>query len=428
MPPLLEHADDGDRIVWVESAEARLRGWSSGAREVLSRLGLESLPDIEVDTLDDLAGLVVRSQGALALARRQGLRPHLILNGGPKLTPLGLLRAWGDLDPVLLYGEDRPAVCKTFPHSLDRPADVRPYTRHALDLPEILAVSGHRIFDNQGGKFWPGPLADDLAREPYGVEVAYTAQLHEAHHRRKEAPAGEALPCYRDTRQLTDDPLRDWKRAILAPLRKRRLEMADDEDGVFELIYDRTLGLARRAAEARFRANQVPLAPLGAAFERATARRMHAWLESTKHPAIHSAWRGVRIAQGDEPDHMKAEFDILLVLKSGVLWHLECKSFTATRKDLDARLFNLQQAGSLLARMALCGPLLTGHAGAPWFASQHALRQQVEARRHIPFIPFTLPGQPAKYTVDEEHVSRSFACPALEEALERALQGYRPTT
>jgi hypothetical protein len=61
-----------------------------------------------------------------------------------------------------------------------------------------------------------------------------------------------------------------------------------------------------------------------------------------------------------------AQFDVLLVLKNGILWHLECKTFTTHQKDLDARLFTLQRAGSQLARMAVCAPLLTHHVGEPW--------------------------------------------------------------
>src|SRR5262249_5667173 len=79
LPPLLEHGEDSDQVVWVESAGARRAGWSQGARGVLARLGFDTLPDIEVAALDDLGDLVEQSQSALAAAREHGLRPHLIL-------------------------------------------------------------------------------------------------------------------------------------------------------------------------------------------------------------------------------------------------------------------------------------------------------------------------------------------------------------
>jgi hypothetical protein len=427
LPPLLEHAEQGDKVVWVESAPARRARWSEGARAVLSRLGLEVLPDdIVVEEIDDLAEMVRASGPAVELARRERLAVHVILNGGTKLTPLGLLRAWGDLGPVLLYGEQQPAVHKTFPATLDRPAEVRPYTRHELDLPEILEVSGHQIFDNAGFRFWPGPLADDLAREPYGANAAYTVDLHSKHHHRKDPGAEGPHVTWNEAQQVAAEQVQAWKRGILPPLRKRRLEISEEENGVFELIYTRTLGLLRAGARARNNADRVPIRPISDAFEQAVARRVHAWLEARKHPAILSAWRKVKVADRREPTRVKAELDVLLVLKNGVLWHLECKSFTADAKDLDARVFNLQQAGSQLARMALCAPLLTGYSAEPWFVAQHELRRRIEAIRHLTFVPFTLPGQPTDFVVEEGGTAQPLACPTLEAALEGALRAYLP--
>jgi hypothetical protein len=435
LPPLLEHSERGDRVVWIESDEARKRNWSEGARGVLTRFGLTALADgdaagavegfaIHVKELDDLAALVEACKPAVELARRQCLRPHLILNGGPKLTPLGLLRAWGELDPVLLYGEQQPVVCKTFPVRLDRPPDIRPYTCHTLDLPEILEVRGYQVFDNEGVKFWPGPLADDLAREPYGVSEPDTAELHRQWHQFGRVPSPSDQPLrYADLAALVPGLLDGWKQALPALAGPERRELSND--GLFRTIYHATLKLAREAGTARCRAGQPVLTPIGPAFERAVARRVHAWLERAKHPAVRSAWRGVKVATRRDPLRVRAEFDILLVLTSGLLWHLECKSFAADVKDLDARLFNLQQASSQLAQMALCGPLLARHAAEDWFAHQHELREKVEERRYLTFVPFTLPGQPDKYLVNDAGVAREFSCPTLEAVIERALEGYR---
>ncbi len=425
LPPLLEYAEAGDKVVWVESAEARRKGWSRGARSVLNRRGFEMLNDIEVDELDDFARLERSSRDAVALAREQGLQPHLVLNGGQKLTPVGLVRTWSDRGPVLLYGEQQPAVCKTFPGNLDGPAEIRPYTRHKLELHEILEASGHQIFDGDASRFWPGPLADDLAAEPYGADRNYTAELHLTHHLRKEKSEVARLPSYLDTRKADADATREWKRALLSQLQKHGLVLAESQEGVFESVYNRTLGLVRRGAAALANVGRSQVRPLGPAFERAVARRVHAWLEAANHPAIQSAWRLVKVASRHEPTRIRAEYDVLLVLRSGVLWHLECKSFAAEQKDLDARLLNLQQAGSLVARMAICGPLYTDYFSEAWFTPQHTLRNRVEALRHFTFLPFTLPGQPNSYDVAGD-VSQAVACPTLEESLEQALTGYRP--
>ena len=73
----------------------------------------------------------------------------------------------------------------------------------------------------------------------------------------------------------------------------------------------------------------------------------------------------------------------MLVLKNGILWHLECKSASAKAKDLDARLLNLQKAGSLRAEMAVCGPLLTAFEGTPWFKRQHERAKDFQERGRL---------------------------------------------
>ena len=75
-----------------------------------------------------------------------------------------------------------------------------------------------------------------------------------------------------------------------------------------------------------------------------------------------------------------------------------------------------QQAGSQLARMAICGPLLTGFVAEAWFAPQHDLRKRIEVSRQFSFIPFTLPGQPESYVLEEP--AQTFSCPCLEAALD----------
>jgi hypothetical protein len=107
-----------------------------------------------------------------------------------------------------------------------------------------------------------------------------------------------------------------------------------------------------------------------------------------------------------------------LVLKNGILWHLECKTATAELHELDARLLNLQRAGSNLARLLVCAPILTRGTDQPWFGPLHKLRGKIEGLRHVSFLPFTLPDQPDRYTLsDGAGQMTEFPCPSFEEAL-----------
>ena len=244
-----------------------------------------------------------------------------------------------------------------------------------------------------------------MPRNATGADETYTIDWHRRLHHRSRADTPDAeVPSYAVLQSRVAGRLEGWKRSLpaLAGSDLRNLS----NDGLFSNIYHSTLKLASDAAISRCQSGQSPPTPIGPAFEQGVARRVHSWLEATNHPAIHSAWRKVKVAERRESHRATAEFDILLVLKNGVLWHLECKSFIAANKDLDARLYNLQQAGSQLARMAPCGPLFSGHAGEEWFQSQHDRRRQMEARRHISFIPFTLPGQAETYCIEEGGIAR----------------------
>ena len=191
-------------------------------------------------------------------------------------------------------------------------------------------------------------------------------------------------------------------------------------------VYHATIKVAQDAARARDRSDKSPPeARISGAFERAVAARVHAWLDQTKHAAVQSAWRNVEVARRGQTETM-AQFDVLLALKNGIIWHLECKSATLELKDLDARILNLQQAGSQLARMAVCVPILTQYANESWFERLQTLRRRIDGSR-IPFVPFTLPNQPAAYSwPDETGTPVVRECPSLEARLHECLRPFEP--
>ncbi|MBI5758601.1 MAG: hypothetical protein HZA46_08795 [Planctomycetales bacterium] len=367
----------------------------------------------------------------------QGLgRTFLVCNGGNKLTPVGLLQGWANLHPVVLYGDDSPAVCWTFPQGLEQSPYIRPYQRDTLDLPDILTTSGHFLL-NQGAaeRFWPGPIPPDLVREPYGKIEEYTRYLHSQHFEWAVIQAGKELPGYDALSHLVDlERVERWKRAFVPLISAGARSKGKDFDevmhslspGTLSPIYFATINLAQDGARSRDRRDKSPPeAKISDAFERAVAARVHAWLDRVGHPAVQSAWRNVEVARRGQTEPM-AQFDVLLVLKNGIIWHLECKSATVELKDLDARILNLQQAGSQLARMAVCVPILTQYATEPWFERLQTLRHRIEGSR-IPFVSFTLPNQPATYSWPDENgtpVVRD--CPSLEAKLDFFLKQYEP--
>jgi hypothetical protein len=432
LPPVLERAQTGDRVLWVESAQARARSWSAGARAVLAGAGLVNLSeDVEVDALNDPVEVARACRPAVQKWQSEGLRPVLVTNGGLKLTPVGLLRAWEGQTPVVLYGESEPAVLRSFDDGLEQPSRLCAYERHQLDLPDILRASGHEFTtDSRHRRLWPAPsvVPGDIHDEPYGVDAEYTGRLHRDHQlwaaargrsRNGDVPFA-ALSCL-----LPAGRLERWRRALGEVV---RLTEANQE-AILGAIYGGTVNLMREAELAQSRQELTePSGRLGSALERAVARRVVAWVDRHGRHLVQSVWCDVGVARQGQPGTpiaQIAQWDVLLVLKNGILLHLECKAATADPKDLDARLFRLQQAGSQLARMVLCVPLFTAFAGEPWFTSLWQSRLLLEQVGRRDFLPLTLPGQPTEFTLAGQGPR---PVESFEEALEEFLSRYRPPT
>lgn len=100
-----------------------------------------------------------------------------------------------------------------------------------------------------------------------------------------------------------------------------------------------------------------PSSTRGLAFEQAVAQQVRAWQEREQHPGVQSIWARVTIAPLRSPVHHAAEFETLIVLKNGILLHLECKSGFVNARDLEVKASRLQQAGSQCARVVLVRPI-----------------------------------------------------------------------
>lgn len=426
LPPILERAQPGDRVLWVESKEALDRRWSEGSRRVLEQHGLEHVePSVRVEQINDPVEMAQRCAPFVQQLQDPHLRPVLVMNGGQKLSPIGLLRAWEAHQPIILYGSDRPAVLWTFEEGLGRSPSIRPYVRHRLDLDDILTVSGHlRIAGKDGParQLWPSSeLPRDLLEEAYAVDPVYTGRLHSDHYHWARAERRSDGPVSYDQvlRLVPPQRLANWRQSL------RQVTSAINRT-VEKSLYHATLNLAETAASFDARSGlSIPTTDLGSSLERAAARRVVLAMNEPLARAVQSVWANVVVAREDSPETSVAEWDVVVVLRNGILFGLECKTATAEQKDLDARLLNLQLAGSSLAEMALCIPLFTAFAAEPWFAALHTMRQRADRLKRLAFLPMTLAGQPETYSVAAED-ERPFSCPTFEAALEKILRPYIP--
>ena len=420
LPPVLEHARAGDFVLWVESDEARRGNWTDAARAVLQERGLATAQVIAVADVNDPFSVASALTEFVADAQGQYDQVFYVANGGNNLSPIGMLLGLKSLNPELLYADDAPAVCSRYTN-FSGPPTTGPFTKHDLDLPDILRLNGYLIHNAADAtRIWPEAPPSAVEAEPYGRDESYTYQLHADHDawaRTRRADESAAFP---DIPGLAGYQYQRWMHMVEQIQRTRQLNPQ-----MLKSLYHSTLNLDRAARKATgARGVPHPVAKLGDSLERAVARRAHHWLAATRHPAVQSAWLNVVVARDAMPHKPIVDFDVLLVLRNGVLIHLECKSAEVDVRDLDARIFRLQQTSSRVARLAVVLPLFTRQAGAVWFNHLCDHRHEIE-QAGLSVLPFTWPDQPAEYSATDLGLADPIGCPPFEAALELLLTRYR---
>lgn len=371
LPPILEYGNRGDAVLWIESPEAIKGQWNIGVNQVLTKEGFDIVqPSLQAKDINNPVEMRWIAENFLLSDGKyyRDWKPVIVANGGLKLTPIGLLEAWGVFQPIVLYGNDRPTMLRVFPKGLiDSPQD-QLYQRHHLDLPDILLASLHGLYEPKPAKqLWPNhPQLPPVSG--YGTDPDFTNKIHQEHYE-----------------------------------------------------YGQQARKSQNVA--------IPSTDLGILLEDAVEQRLLNWLNksTSAQKVIQSVWRNVSICQKATPDREMAEWDIVLVLKNGILLYIECKAFegSASQKELDARSVNLRQASSNLALMIVCTPIYTKFQNEKWFKGLHQLKNRVESvMGRLSFLPFTLPDQPETYTVKLGRRKESGTCPSFEDALIQILQPY----
>lgn len=424
LPPVLEVAQPGDRMLWIESNDAQQRNWTDRPMQVLRDAGLETERIISVSQLNDPYIMKSTLEPVVDSLKNRFTSVYLVTNGGTKHTPIGLLAAFQNLSPKLLYGDERPAVYSIYPFGFMAPPEVEPYTRHQLDLSDILRVNGYVLSTaSEHRLIWPDPGVQEVVEERYGKDGSYTNQLHRDHFRWASVSSKADRVPFEEIGTLVPDAYERWLRTF------KQLSYSLHPQNLSN-IYNGTPNLADSAREAAARRASgvvAPTARIGDALERAVARRVRGWQMKQRHPAIQSIWMGAKIARETTPHIVEAEFDILVVLKNGILVHLECKSANVETRQVDANTHRLRQAASALARSVVVIPIFAAHSHEPWFGSLHRSRKALEEQFGAQnVLLFTLPGQPEEYEVVVEGIIEREKCPSFEQGLEALLRPYHP--
>ncbi len=453
LPPVLETAQRGDLVVWIESPVTQRNQWSDGATRVLTKFGLEVLPSpVVINPISDSLQ-IASAIASIADQWKDKAKLVIVANGTTKLSHMGLLDAIKGQTATMVLGNERPAELWKYVGGLDAPPQIEPYQNSRLDLREILSVIGHELFrDTKPQRIWPLDDSETPALSAseayYGVDPGWTQQVHRAQETWDAAKRDEqsTSTSFADVARLLGvNELNKFKSSFGEVIEKAKksgtpgkgkkpgdrnekskLTLADQD---WATLYNLTLELAEKGKEAKIKQTvRPPAEPVGPLFERAVVKRLIDLLSKTNgfNQVVRSVWQNVVVCQSTQPATKAAEFDILLVLVNGNLLHIDCSTFQLQPKELDQRLLSLQQAGSLLTQMAICGPLFTPFAEDDWFRRAHEVRRHIESVGRLPFIPFTFKVQPDEYVVSNsgDQVERA-TCPTFEQAVNRFLGSFK---
>lgn len=399
--PLLAVARPEDAVVFIETADAVQRGWTAPALQVLHTHGLTRLQRLTLES---------NEPAELYRAAQQFSWPAgekiIVGNGGTKPQSMALYEALRANTPAILYSLDRPCQLQWFSEGPGAPVRNEAYATTRLRLEDVLSLRGMRLNVPAQALWGEGKLTQQALQQAavsrgYGFETAATFELHDQHAlreaERRMAETTLTLPRWAHIEQVSPEEAGKFVRAYANALNLPLERMSDLERPQVGSLFNTAAGILERSQRPRS-ARTVP--PLGAAFEQALAARLCRLLASPDLPTEHilGIWRNVKVDSTKEPGVIQLEADLLILLKNGLMLAIEAKSHTAETKELDARLANLQRAGSQLARIIVCSPLYTAALEREWFKTHHEFAQRV--RRHgLTHLAYTLPGQPQRYTL-----------------------------
>jgi len=418
--PLFELVRPGDSILWLATPEANAKGWLARSRAAVAL----RFPAVQQEDLTDLPETLDAWGERQERFRELCAVPQLVfvVNGGTKPLLLALaaaLAAAGHATCPVAYTSMRPPGLILQPGGYTGPTLRVGYGADTcIGLEEVLIAANYcQMKGTRGRRVWS---ARDRVALPkpgaYGTDPEATFDLHRAawaHHGRSRLVAGGidsfagsrfdagAKATMRGAvRAYTASPQDDAALAILFnTFRKRGIAAEQASRSVME-------GVAEGAALEQV--HELPECLEAAVAQRAVALVANAPELSSRVAEI---WRNVTVATADDPSRLRAEFDLLILLRHGVALHLDSKSALAQfddkkkdfAKDMDARIHNLRQASSRVAKLMICMPAYTAAAGEDWMSRlAQDWQQKVSGRYESMF--FTLPNQQTEMELDGETI------------------------
>ena len=430
LPPLFELAGGDDVILWLESDWAKKNKLVDRILPLLNKRNLgANIGRLEYpESMSEMLASVKQKVGE----RIEQRTLYLICNGGTKLHFGVLLEALREFNPTLIYSDGGSTGWQEYAPDWHG-GEIKPYAKAAITLEDVLACRSYHL--GKGELIWDANWNEQHRAQyteqilSYGENVTDTIALHEAHHSlaaQRKTIEGTDLPSFDALMQSSKSE--GWVDAVknfLGYVKKNEPSLDSLKSGLSNqspvykqacALYSSTLNVAKKVADdASKNENSKPALAIGPVFEKAVSKRVIAYLNQ-RYPELRNKVSQVYLGATflDEKEMKIAETDVLLIAKNGILLHLECKTFEATQKDLDARIANLHEASSDLAKMYVVMPVYTDYMDKDWAVVSRNLFDRIQnGSKKLSTLPFTLPVQSKTFSTETGDIQ----IPYFEESL-----------
>ncbi|RLA08819.1 MAG: hypothetical protein DRQ51_01330 [Gammaproteobacteria bacterium] len=475
LPPVIQKSQQDDRIIWIESDLSIQKNWTKGANEVLKKRGLVVLESIKVANTNEPKPMIAAIE-KINLENYNQI--YAITNGGQKFSPIALFVALNRLQKnyTMLYANNKPVNLWEY----DKNFNIKKTTYDKfLSLDEIFLVRGFKI-NKTPNIFWQ---VDDKEKPVPEIPAEYKDQksiykLHQDHYVKNQFEWFDMYaPRYQNLSDIFGaEKYKIWQQTATGFLQQQDIDnlpsflnffrkyMGQDHFGIefnknniseyaiekienlfkdishnstdgtinhisthLESLYGRVKNILEYHQKKYLNKiiNPHKLSRIGPIFEKVVENKIYRLLNETAgfNGIVSQAAAGIKIFSrlSGAP---YAEFDILLVLKNAILIHLECKSYEANTKDMNARIATLQNSTSNLAQMLITAPIYTeqkDNQKNDWVAGVIGLKNRMDNIKSLTFIPFTLTGQPTEYTTAR---GITYDIPDFADSLQQILQKY----
>jgi hypothetical protein len=469
--PIREMGKPGDKVLIVDSDTARARNLTNPLVQQLLSCGFEILESLKVTDLElvQVYPLSLKLEEILRQTQSDSETVYFYFNGGQKMAALGMYEVAQKLNSVLVY-LDYPAIRLIVTDSRQQSIQFKAIT-HDIHLPDLLSFHNTKISEKSERikrlsrsdirQYQPDAVLDSFYQDAELVrgilKTMWFAQNYEENLDKFVIPGDFKVI----GRQQFEEQLQQYLRKQIpqSPFYKYidQNPNSTEYQRVFNFLFEFgknafskypklveqfhqqeitvqisnaekqklvEIGWLKPDTDPRAVIRTDVLERLGPFFEKVVENRFLLFLKNNPPilDLISEIWTNVKFEATENPGKHSGEYDILILLKSGVLISLECKTYRFEEKDMFARVARLVRRSGLLNEQWASLMMFTDESLVQETNVDTYLNLQ---KLGIPLIPFGLQGQPDSllYGKMEEPVK----VPDFEMALQKNFAKYLPS-